>query len=256
MKKTTAMCVSTLLAGIVLGQSAPAADYNAGIGLGLGIVPDYEGSEDYTFVPILFGRFAYDNGKYVMLNGNKLKWNLLNDRIEFGPLLQYRGERDDVDNDQVDDLKDVDGAIEAGFFVTGRSGPWSATLEFAADVSGEHDGFLVTLGGNYRQAVSQRLTMTYGLSTTFASDNYMETYFQIDSGNRGTSTLPDYSADDGEFKDIGLNMSADYRVNDRWSIKGNLGYAYLLGDAADSPIVDDEGSASQFMLGLTGVYHF
>lgn len=256
MRKKTVIAMATLATGLVIGQSALGAEYNAGLGLGVGIVPDYEGSEDYTFVPILFGRYTYDNGKYVLLYGEKLKWNLLGDNIEFGPLVQYRGERDDVDNDQVDDLDDVDSAIEAGFFVTGKSGPWSATLEFAADVSGEHDGFLVTLGGNYQHMVSHSLRMNYGIFTTYASDDYMETYFQIDSGNRGTSTLPDYSADDGEFKDINLRMAADYSVNNRWTIKGLLGYSYLLGDAADSPIVDDEGSASQFMLGITGVYNF
>ena len=255
MEKKTKILFSSLAAGLFLCQAAVAADYKTSVGLGVGMAPDYEGSEDYTAVPLLFARVGWGDGDYVMLKGTQLKWNLLNDQIEFGPLLQYRGERDDVDNDRVDAMKDIDAAVEAGFFLTGRSGPWSATLEFAADVSDTYDGFLITLGGNYRQTISDDFKMTYGVSTTYASDNYMETYFQVDAGNRGTSTLPNYNADGG-FKDVGLNVAADYSFNAKWSVVGNLGYKYLLGDAADSPIVDDEGSEGQFFLGAMGVYRF
>lgn len=254
--KSTLLLASSLASILIIGQSAVAADYTTSFGLGLGAAPDYEGSEDYTAVPLLFAKVGWGDGDYVAFQGNKLKWNLLNEQIEFGPLLQYRMERDDVDNDQVDAMEDIDAAVEAGFFLTGRSGPWSATLEFAMDVSGEHDGFLVTLGGDYRQELSEKFTMTYGVSTTYASDNYMETYFQVDAGNRGSSTLPDYSADDGALKDVGLHMVADYSFNERWSVMGNLGYSYLLGDAADSPIVDDEGSKGQLFVGAMGVYRF
>jgi outer membrane protein len=245
-------CVSILL----LSQAAIAQDFNTSIGLGLGMVPEYEGSEDYTAVPLLYARYNWDDGKYVMLKGNQLKGNILNKKIEFGPLLQYRMERGDVDNDQVDSMKDVDAAVEGGFFLTGRFGAWSASLEFAADVSGEHDGFLVTLGGNYRHVFSDYFNMTFGVSSTYASENYMDTYFGIDAGNRGSSTLQDYSVDDGGFKDVGLYVNADYKFTECWSVVGNLGYKYLLNDAADSPIVEDEGNENQFYLGLMGVYRF
>jgi len=255
MRRAT-LIISSAIGSLLLCQSAIAAENNAALGLGIGMVPDYEGSEDYKAVPLLYGRYGYGEGSYVMLKGNQLKWNLFNDRIEFGPLLQYRMERDDVDNDQVDDMKDIDAAVEAGFFLTGRSGPYSATLEFASDISDTYNGYLITIGGDYQHHFSEVFKMTFGISTTYASGNYMETYFAVDAGNRGTSTLPDYSADDNEFKDVGFDMSADYRFNDRWSMVGNLGYKILLGDAADSPIVDDEGSKGQLFLGLMGVYRF
>jgi len=255
MIRKTAIIFSSLAGCLLLSQAALAADYNTSLGLGVGMAPDYEGSEDYTAVPLVFARVGWGDGDYVMLKGNQLKWNLWNDQIEFGPLLQYRMERDDVDNKQVDAMDEIDAAVEAGLFVTGRSGPWSATLEFAADVSGEHDGYLVTLGGNYRQTVSEIFKITYGVSATYASDNYMDTYFSVDASNRGTSTLPSYNADGG-FKDVGLSVAADYKFNEKWSMVGNFGYKYLVGDAADSPIVDDEGSKGQTFVGAMGVYRF
>jgi len=237
-------------------QTATAADFVSSLGAGVGLAPDYEGSDDYTAVPLLFGRIGWGDGKYVALQGNQLRWNLGDNTIEFGPLLQYRRDRDDVDNKQVDRLDDVDAAVEAGLFLTGRSGPWSATLEFATDISDTYNGYIITLGGKYQTNITESLKTTYGLSTTYASGNYMETYFQIDNGNRGTSTLPNYTADRGQLKDVGLSMAADYRINKSWSVLGNLGYKYLMGDAADSPIVDDEGSKSQLFIGAMGIYHF
>ena len=83
----------------------------------------------------------------------------------------------------------------------------------------------------------------------------MDTYFSVDLGNRGTSTLPSYTAEGG-FKDIGMSVAADYKFNEKWSVVGNLGYKYLVSDAADSPIVDDEGSEGQLFLGAMGIYRF
>ena len=248
--------VVPVVVGLMACQSAIAAEYKNSVGLGVGMAPDYEGSEDYDAVPIAYARFSLDDGDYVMLNGNKLKWNFVNDKIEFGPLLQYRLERDDVDNDEVDRMKDVDSAIEAGFFLTGVFGDWRANAEFAADISDEHDGYLVTIGGDYNMKVSDDLKMKLGVSTTYASDDYMETYFQVDATNRGTSILPAYEADDSEFKDITFYLTANYSINDNWSIMGNLSYTNLTGDAEDSPIVDDEGDDGQFFAGVTAVYHF
>lgn len=253
MRKTTTILAIALVGGLFTCQSATAA---TSLGLGVGIAPDYEGSSDYGAVPMLYGRYSYGDGKYVMLQGTQVKWNLFNDKFQLGPLLQYRMERDDVDNDQVDRMKKVDSAVEAGFFVTGKFGPWGLNLEFAADVSGEYDGYLVTLGGDYQAKISDDLKMTFGVYTTYADGNYMEQYFQVDANNRGSSTLPDYSSDSGEFKDVGLKVVTTYDLNSSWSIVGNLGYKKLVGDASDSPLVDDEGDDNQLFAGLMGVYHF
>lgn len=272
MKKSLSMLAITLVGGLLACQSALAENpvtstgigagmapnyiSKSSIGLGVGMVPDYEGSDDYTVVPLLYGRYSYGNGAYVQLQGAELKWNIVNDKVEFGPLLQYRRERNDVDSKQVQKMDKVDAAVAAGFFVTGKVNQWSASLKFATDVSGDDTGFTATLGGDYQAKMSEKLRMTFGLSTTYASTDYMETYFQIDNGNRGNTTLKNYNANDGEFKDVGLHMVANYSLNSNWSIVGNLGYKRLVGDAEDSPIVDDAGSADQFFIGATALYTF
>ncbi|MFV0438304.1 MAG: MipA/OmpV family protein [Desulfopila sp.] len=256
MRRKAAIICSALVGGMLLGQSATAADVVSSLGAGIGMGPDYEGSDNYTLVPLLYGQIGWGNGQYVALEGNQLRWNMGNNQIEFGPLLQYRPKRGNVDDNRVDDLQNIDAAAEAGMFITGRSGPWSATAEFAADISDTYNGYLITLIGRYQTQTTDELTTTFKISSTYASGNYMETYFQIDNGNRHGSSLHNYKADRGQLKDIGLAMVNDYRINRNWSIMGNIGYKYLLGDAADSPIVERAGSEGQFYLGAMGVYHF
>lgn len=253
MKKKYLVASVALIGGLMISQPAMA---RTSIGLGVGFAPDYEGSEDYDAVPMLFYQYSYGNGSYVQLRGTTLKWNLFDDQYQFGPLVKYRFERDDVDDDQVDRLRDVDEAIEAGFFFNAQFGQFGVGVDFAADVSDEHEGYLVTLGGDYRAEIAPDFSMTFGVSTTYASEDFMETYFQIDSSNRGTSSLPNYSADDGEFKDIGFSIVSNYQFNDSWSLVTNFAYTALLGDAEDSPIVSDRGDENQFFLGAMGVYTF
>jgi outer membrane protein len=256
MKKNMTILAITLVGGLLTCQSVLAADSKTSLGLGAGLAPDYEGSDDYTFVPMIYGRYSYGDGAYVQLQGTELKWNFLNDKVEFGPLLQYRMSRNDVESNRVEKMDKVDSAIAAGAFLTGRVDNFSATVKFATDVSDDDTGYTVTLGGDYQAKVSEKLKMTFGLSTTYASDDYMETYFQIDNGNRGNTTLKNYKSNDGEWKDVGVHLVANYSFNSNWSVVGNLGYKHLLGDAKDSPIVDDAGSESQMFLGATAVYTF
>jgi outer membrane protein len=47
-----------------------------------------------------------------------------------------------------------------------------------------------------------------------------------------------------------------YRFLERWSVNGVATYARLLGDAGDSPIVDDVGDANQFFGAFLNNYRF
>ena len=73
-----------------------------------------------------------------------------------------------------------------------------------------------------------------------------------DSARSGLNT---YSADAG-IKDAGLGVTLTYKFTDNWDVTGLANYTRLLGDAADSPVVDDEGDENQFFGGLTINYTF
>ena len=248
--RLTGLCLVLLLV------ASPVWALNGLAGLGVGVAPDYEGSEDTTGVPLFMFQHNYDSGRFVKLMGPNLKVNLLADKqFSLGPVLNYRFERDDVDNKQVDRMDKVDAAFEAGVFGGVNIDNLLFGLELLADVSDEHDGFLAQVNAGYRWKAMPELTLTPGVFLTYADDDYMDTYFGVNPGNRGSSSLPNYSADSG-LKDVGINLVAHYTPWEKWGIMGMASYKALLNDAKDSPIVDDEGDDKQFMLGLMVTYRW
>ena len=242
------------------------ADSGGFVGLGIGFATDYEGSDDSEALPAIFGRYNWASGRYVALTGTheagnaaRLKANLISDDMsdfwELGPVLQYRLERDDVDNRRVDDMRDVDAATELGVFVGLKTGPWAASLTYAIDVSDEHDGSVVDLEGSYRMEVNNQFSLIFGASVSSADSDYMDTYFGVNADNVGTSGLPFFEAD-SDLKDVGFSLTANYDLRNSWGLVGNISYYSLLNDAEDSPLVDDEGDDGQLHAMLAVTYSF
>jgi len=218
------------------------------VGLGVIAKPDYEGSDDTQVTAAPFGTYNWASGRYASLGGSggsesaaRLSLNLIttdsSENWTFGPLLQYRLKRSDVDNRQVDNMKSVDAATELGVFVGFKTGPWSTELSFAGDVSDEHDGYLVYLKGGYELMKTSKVLLALGVRTSWADSNYMDTYFGVDKNNVRNSGLPFYNADSG-FKDIGLSLTGIYHFNKTWAAAANAGYTRMLNDAEDSPLVE------------------
>jgi outer membrane scaffolding protein for murein synthesis (MipA/OmpV family) len=90
------------------------------------------------------------------------------------------------------------------------------------------------------------------IGTTWASDDYMESFFGIDAKQSANSGHKKYKAESG-IKDVNISMTAGYPLTNRWRLGGKIEYKRLVGDAADSPIIDDK---NQFLAGFGLSYHF
>ncbi len=226
------------------------------IGAGAGIAPDYEGSDDYEFVPIPFAKVAFENGMFATIEGLTARVNLIpSDFWRLGPVYNYRSQRSDVDNRRVDRLKNISDANELGAFGGFQWNRWSLLAEYKADIGDAHDGWLATLRGGYTYVASKSWTLSFGLSTTYASDDYMSTYFGVDADDAARSGLDEYDADSG-IKDVGFDLGIDCQFTDHWGGRLLGSYNMLVGDADDDSPVTDEGSEHQFFLGLLVIYTF
>ncbi len=252
LSSAAAVALSATLASPVMAYEDVSVVAEGGHGfVGLGVIskPDYEGSDDNKTTAAPFGRYRWASGRYASLGGTggsetagRLGFNLIttdsSENWTFGPLLQYRLKRDDdVENRQVEKMKEVDAATELGVFVGFKAGPWSTELSFAGDVSDEHDGYLVYLKGSYELMKTGKVLVALGANTSWADSNYMDTYFGVDSSNVGNSGLPFYNADSG-FKDATLSLTGVYFFNRTWAVAGVASYTRMLNDAEDSPLVE------------------
>jgi outer membrane scaffolding protein for murein synthesis (MipA/OmpV family) len=218
------------------------------VGVAAGISPDYEGSNDYEFG--LGPNFAISWKKTVFYKGKSLGANLIKRKnLKAGPILSWTSGRDEDDNDKLEGLGDVDSSVEAGGFVSYRHKPFRFRLEARQDVGSGHDGALVEMSGGTTLPFQKPLVFA-ALGTTWASDDYMESFFGIDTKQSAESGLKRYNAEAG-IKDVNISLTAGHAINNRWRVGGKLEYKRLVGDAADSPIVDDE---NQFLFGITLTY--
>lgn len=255
--KTQMMLMAGLaIVCLMVGFTSAAQAADVSLGAGVGLAPDYEGSEDYTAVPIPYVSVAWSNHMSISLLGNKAKVNLIPSPIWKGGLIgEYIGKRSDVDNNRVDRLENVDAAVMLGGFFGFEYANWSASIEAMADVTDGNDGSIVRLNGGYRIPIGQTLSLSLGAFTTWADDDYMQAYFEIDAANAAASGLQTFDADAG-FKDVGLNLMASYKPWEHWGLMGLANYKRLLNDAEDSPVVDDEGDANQYTAGVLVFYKF
>ncbi len=261
--RSFALLLGIVAAGNAWAQERPASAepaWKISLGVGAAYKPDYEGSNDYEVAPLPDINISYRD--LVFLRGPSLGANLVtvngareSDKLQLGPLVRYRFGRDQDDNDALRGLGDVDGSVEAGLFGRYSVGRWSAGLTVVQDVADGHGGALAEASFGYAMPVASDLKASLRASTTWASEDYMESYFGISGSQAARSGRRPFDAGSG-FKDVGLSLGLEYAVTDNWSLGGRVGYTRLLGDAADSPIVDEDGSADQFIVGVSLGYRF
>jgi len=225
-------------------------DWTLSIGLIAGISPDYEGSDDYGFgiAPNIAGSWR----NLIFFKGKTLGVYAIRDKgLKAGPILSWTGGRSEDDNDKLEGLGDVDSSIEAGGFLSYRHKFVRFRMEARQDINSGHDGALVELSAGTTLPI-KKPRIFIALGTTWASDDYMESFFGVTPQQSAGSGLHTYNAGAG-IKDINLSLAAGYPITNRWRVGAKLEYKRLVGDAADSPIVDAE---NQFMGGIGISYHF
>ena len=243
-----------LLTLLLMIPGAQAADFS--IGGGIGVQPDYEGSSDYELVPVPAGQAKFDNGMYIKLLGLNLRANLIPSKFwRLGPVYNYRQERDDVENNKVDRMKDISDANELGIFGGIEWEGWYVFLELLGDTGDAYDGYYSTLKGGYNWVVNEEWVLTFGAFGTYADEDYMETYFGVNGADAARSGLDRYDADEG-MKDIGLDFGANWRFAQNWDLRGLLQVKQLVGDADDDSPVVDQGSETQVLTAVMVLFNF
>jgi MipA family protein len=245
------------------------------IGAGVVVIPDYEGSNDYRFIPggVARGKVS---GISFFTRGLSLYVDLIPEPtgqsvdISFGPMVQYRASRtdiDSIDDPRVKALGELDSALEVGAWagvsktgvITSAYDSISARITYQHDVLDAHDSYVITPSIEYGTPLSTTTFVGIGASAEYVGGDFARYYYSIAPGQSVASGLPVYGIDSG-FKSLGANLILGQ------SLSGDLrrglglfalgGYSRLLGDFADSPIVSVAGSRNQWFGGVGLGYTF
>ena len=237
---------------------APRTGDQLTIGFGLGLAPDYEGSDDYRLQPggVVQGRVG---GVDFQMRGLNLYSDLVADkpgsrtRLVLGPVVQLRPER----SDEVDDLRvaalgqrktALELGVNAGISFRGvLIPPASLTVDVTSlrDVTGAHDSYTLTPSVALASPLSARAFARIGLSADYVGKGFARTYFDVAPGG----PLAPYATDRGGWKSASVTLL--YTRDLGGDPRRGLGlftltnYKRMLGQFAASPLVRDAGSANQ-----------
>ena len=231
------------------------------IGAGVGMVPDYEGSDDYRFIPAVAARGRI-SGISFSTRGTYLYVDVIprgSGKIEFdaGPIAGVRLNRTGkIKDDFVNRLPDRKAAIELGGFAGitahGLTNPYdslSFRLDVVKDVANGHGSTVITPTLDFGTPISRTTYVGASLSADFVGEGYADSYFSVTPAEAVASGLRAYDADGG-YKGwkvaLLANQSLSGDLTRGLSLFGTGSYGRLAGDFRRSPIVADRGSASQW----------
>ena len=191
---------------------------------------------DIEYKERFFIKSQYGIGAYLLKSDSGLEYAL-------GAAIGYEGGRDEDDaRAQLQGLGDIDGSAEAILFAEIEAGPVEVGLEVAQGLNSDgHDGFRAELSAGIDTMLTDRLMLGAGPFITYGDGQYIESYYGVTAEQAARSTIYEQYDTDGGFESYGLEVNARYRITDHWSLMGFGSYTRLMGDAKDSPIVDDTG---------------
>lgn len=211
---------------------------------GVATTPDYFGSDEnvlgpdfafslnrLTLGPLEFGGTEQAEPKNLGIRGS----------------FRYVNERSVQDNPELTGLDDVDATYEFGLGLGYTIANFEAFADLRYGFVGS-ESFVGELGADVLVHPSDRLTLSAGPRVLLGDDKYARTYFGV--------TESEAAASDGRFTaydaagglvSAGLEFGARYDVNEDWGVVGAVTYDRLMGDAADSPIVE-QGDRDQYGL--------
>lgn len=220
------------------------------LGLGGQLQPTFEGSPNYQFVPYPIAYLEYLRLPVVgeMITGKP-------NRYAVYPSVNFMGRRDAGSAEFLRGLDPVGFAFELGPGMSFQYGHIRLFGEARFGLTG-HDGVVGETGLDLITTPMRRLEVHLGPRFSFASGEYMDTYFGVTPAEaaRPQTRLSAFDPHAG-LKDVGFAATAIFDYTDRVRLYGRAEWSRYVGDAAESPIVR-AGSENQFTVGLGLSYRF
>ena len=239
--------LALVILAIGLGTAHAADDLVVTLGGGLKTEPGWDGSKSYVLSPFpiiglrflrspLTGQPTTDTGF-----GIAPSFRYLSNR-SFGPASPMTG------------LPDVATAFEAGLTVDYTDSNWRA-FATARQGFGGHHGQTFELGIDGILHPMDKLTLEAGPRVSFATSDYMRTYYGVSAASSAATGVAAYDPGGG-YRGAGVAGRITYDIDRNWLVRGDASWTHLSDKIAASPIMRAEGNREQFSVGLGVAYRF
>lgn len=236
--------------GVTAGSGAASAQapaWEAAVGLITHHSPNYLGAADsrWHLIPGMFvryGRFSITtSGGFVTRRNDEVERGVaaeLVDRDDFRVSLSARtdGGRDAGDDPTLSGLPDVRPTVRARLSAVKKfEGGWRVGLGWSPDLLGRGGGATLDLSVSHERRVAAGHWVTAGISTTWADNRYMQSYFGITPAQSAASGHAVYEPGAG-LRDIGLGITWRAELGPHWLGFVGAGLTRLEGPTLDSPL--------------------
>jgi len=171
---------------------------------------------------------------------------------EVGVAIRPSDARDEDDDDHLTGLGDIDLSAEAGLFAAAEIGAFDVGAEIYQDIGDGHEGMTAEFSIGMTRALTDRFFLSGEAALHLADSSYMESFFDVSASQSASSGLSQYDAGAGLYA-TSFGVTARYQITQGWAVMGLAEVTRLVGDAADSPIAEEEAGVT---LGTFLVYRF
>lgn len=227
----------------------------AEIGVGVGLSPEYKGSDDHetSIVPLI--RLQY--GPDLVLTGYTLKYTAYRGGgLTVGGLARYQSGRKQNSHEALMGRGNVSSTVAVGPFMQYRIKEHVRLFADMRHALGAGQGTRVDFGARVGLHKTEKFGAIAALTATWNSGKHMRTYFGVTPEQAAASPLGlDIYRPGSGISEISLSLGSRYQLTERTSLVNFIEYGRLLGDAKDSPLVE-LGSANQFTGGVGVLFSF
>lgn len=249
--------LKNIVPGVVLALLATpvlAAEQKQGnvltLGGGVDVAPRYSGSDKSRVSAAQVVDYSMANGFFISTTRGIGYGNNIG-RLDYNAAVSYRTGRKDKDvssdsissgSDYLRGMGDIKGSAIVvpglGYKVT----DWlNLQLQAEIPVSERDNGEAVHFGISSPLYTSSKNAVTLGLTGSWGSGKYMQTYYGVNAAQSAASGFARHDAGAGIYA-YSMNLDWTYRLTSRWSVLTSAGVTQLTGDAGDSPIVQRKTS--------------
>ncbi|MEL5428868.1 MipA/OmpV family protein [Serratia nevei] len=268
MKTKMKSTVSSVALAATLGLLSPLSHADSDVasvtvGAGMAVAPAYEGSSHYAAQPVydVVGRYHNaDWGQFTLGLAHGARWQLpLSEPFGVALLLGYDHGRDERistlggHNNQLRGMSDLGGSLEAGLELSYQLAPFKVYVKGMQATRERHYGgeslghtAYVDMGVKEDYAVSDQLTLSGNVYTTWANSGYERGYFGVTPLQSRRSGYAAYRPDSG-IKQVTAEMALNYQWTPSVAFQTGIEVYRLTGDAADSPLVEKTLASMAFV---------
>ena len=234
------------------------------VGLGLGVFPDYAGSDEKTSAVGPLVRLPLGGNRFAQLLATEFRVSLLDDpnwRFGVAGTVRFGRDPDDIDDPVVSLIHEVDSSVDIGVYGAyiwkdpeDFRKQFGVSVSLKSDVADQgHGGWLSSASASVMYPVALPVTLGAGVLATYADDKYTDAYFGVTAADSVASGLAPFTANAG-MRDVGVWGAVIVSFSLKWHVGATVYYSQILGDAKDSPIVSIRGDDGQLMYGTGFLY--